>query len=240
MAFSTAISGVFSPRIHTLINKTKDNLAEQKEQVTNLFIKVGRIQYLILALLASGIVFFGREFIVQIWAGNDYNDSYYVVLLLIIPATIALIQNLGIEIQRALNKHHFRSLVYLGMALINLVISIVLCQLYGAVGSALGTSISLICANGFVMNIYYHQKCNLDIIKFWKSIINLSKGLVIPLVFGVAVKVIFEINSVAVLLAFIFIYTLVYCLSMWLFGMNAEEKDIVFAFLNRKRKNING
>lgn len=240
MTFSTAISGVFSPRIHTLINKTKENLNEQRKQVTDLFIKVGRIQYLILALLASGIFFFGREFIVLIWAGSDYNDSYYVALLLIIPSTIALIQNLGIEIQRALNKHHFRSIVYLGMALVNLITSIILCQLYGAIGSALGTGISLILANGFVMNIYYHKKCNLDIIKFWKSIINLSKGLIIPIALGIAAKLIFEINSVAVLLICIFVYALVYCVSMWLFGMNSEEKDLVFSMLKRNRRNING
>lgn len=84
---------------------------------------------------------------------------------------LRLIQNLGIEIQRAENKHQFRSIVYTVMALINLGLSIILCKRFGAVGSAIGTAISLIVANGLVMNIYYHKKCNIDIITFWKNIL---------------------------------------------------------------------
>lgn len=57
------------------------------------------------------------------------------------------------------------------MALINLGLSIILCKRFGAVGSAIGTAISLIVANGLVMNIYYHKKCNIDIITFWKNIL---------------------------------------------------------------------
>lgn len=43
------------------------------------------------------------------------------------------------------------------MAIVNLVISIFLCQIYGAIGSAIGTAISLIFVNGIIMNIYYHN-----------------------------------------------------------------------------------
>ena len=138
--------------------------------LTELFVKVGRIQFILLGLLASGVVFFGKDFITKYWAGSEYGESYYVVLLLVLPASIALIQNIGIEIQRAQNKHKFRAIVYTIMALVNLGLSIILCQKYGAVGSAIGTAISLVMANGFIMNFYYHKNCNIDIICFWKNI----------------------------------------------------------------------
>ena len=125
----------------------------------------------------------GKDFILNIWAGKEYEDAYYVALLLIIPASIALIQNIGIEIQRAQNQHQFRSVIYIGMAVINLVLSILLCQKYGAIGCAIGTAVSLIIANGLIMNIFYHKKCNIDIVTFWREIGSVAKGMIIPFIF---------------------------------------------------------
>lgn len=227
MLFSTSISGVFTPRIHKIVNSTKDNITAQKTELTDLFTKVGRIQFLILGLIASGILFLGKFFIVGIWAGEGYDNSYYVALLLSIPASIALIQNLGIEIQRAENKHQFRSIAYAVMALINLGLSIVLCQKFGAVGSAIGTAISLVVANGLVMNIYYNRKCNIDIPFFWKNILRQSVGLILPICAGIAIVNYIEIKSILMFAVCVMAYTAVYCLSMWLFGMNDYEKDLI-------------
>ena len=46
------------------------------------------------------------------WAGEGYDAAYYVGALVMIPAIIPLIQNIGIEIQKAKNMHKFRSIVY--------------------------------------------------------------------------------------------------------------------------------
>ena len=53
----------------------------------------------------------------RMWGGKGYEDSYYVALWLIIPVTVPLIQNLGIEIQRAKNKHQARAVVYFFIAI---------------------------------------------------------------------------------------------------------------------------
>lgn len=233
MTFSLSVSNVFTPRIHKLVNETRNNIVEQRKQLTELFVKVGRIQFLILALIATGVLFFGREFILNIWAGNGYEDSYYVALLLIIPASIALIQNLGIEIQRAQNLHSFRSYAYLAMAIINLIMSIYLCQIYGAIGSAIGTAISLIVANGFVMNIFYHKKCNINIIVFWKNILHICKGLIIPILTGIFIKRFWDCDKMLIYLCGICIYVVVYVISMWLFGMNKYEKDLLVQPLSK-------
>lgn len=227
MTFSTSISGVFTPRIHKIVNSTKDNIEKQKTELTELFTKVGRIQFLILGLISTGIIFFGEFFIVDIWAGKGYDNAYYVALLLIIPASIALIQNLGIEIQRAENKHQFRSIIYMVMALINLGLSIVLCQKFGAVGSAIGTAISLVVANGFVMNVYYQRSCNINIFSFWKNILRQAVGLIAPIIFGIIVIRFIAIDSVIKFILCAIAYTIVYCCSMWICGMNEYEKDLV-------------
>jgi hypothetical protein len=105
--FSTSISGVFTPKVHKIINDASNNVAELKKRLTELFVKIGRIQFLVLGLILTGLIFFGYEFIVCHWAGEEYKESFAVLLVLAIPATVPLIQNLGIEIRRAQNKHKY-------------------------------------------------------------------------------------------------------------------------------------
>ena len=83
------------------------------------------------------------------------------------------------------NLHRFRSIAYAIMAVINFGMTVALCQLYGATGAAVGTAFSLIVANGFIMNIYYYKKCNVDVLLFWENIFCLSRGLVIPVIVGI-------------------------------------------------------
>lgn len=226
MSFSTSISGVFTPRIHGIVSTAQDT-RKVRADLSTLFNRVGRIQFLILGLIATGVIFYGKAFILNIWAGAGYEDAYYVALLLILPASIALIQNLGIEIQRAQNLHQFRSIAYLIMALVNLGLSIYLCQLYGAIGSAVGTAISLILANGLIMNIYYHKKCNLDIPAFWHSILRMSPGLFAPIVCGILMHRFLDFDNLIVFMLSIVVYTAIYCVSMWLLAMNESEKELV-------------
>lgn len=89
LSLATAISSVFIPRVHRLVASDNNN------ELTGLFIRIGRIQFIILSLISSGLIFFGRPFI-NLWAGKNYDGSYPIVLLLIIPVTIPLIQNIGI------------------------------------------------------------------------------------------------------------------------------------------------
>ena len=223
---STAISGVFTPLVHRIISDAHSDLIVQKKQLTDLFTRVGRVQFLILVLVASGLIFFGKPFI-RFWAGEGYGDAYYVVLLLTVPATVPLIQNVGIEIQRAENKHKFRSIVYLLMALVNLGISMVFCQWWGAIGSALGTAISLVFANGVLINIYYQKKCNIDMISFWKSILRMFKGLIVPIIVGVLIMMFVKFNSLIQLTCWIVLYSAVYCVNIWTFSMNDYERGLV-------------
>ncbi len=230
---STAVSNVFTPMVHGIVNKYKNEKEEQKKELTGLFTRVGRVQLLILGLFATGLVLFGKPFI-AVWAGKGFDDAYYVVLLLALPATIPLIQNVGIEIQRAMNRHQFRAIAYFIMALLNLAVSIYLCQLWGPVGSAIGTGASMIIANGIAMNIYYSKRCNLDIPYFWKNIMRVLPGMLIPSVlFALLTNWMPVSNSLKTIALWISGYTLVYCASVWFLSMNLYEKDLVLRIFKR-------
>ena len=233
MQFSGAISSVFVPRVHKLVASGNNS-----KSLTEMFTKVGRIQFIVLALIGSGLIFFGKPFILK-WGGENYGGAYAISLALILPAIIPLIQNLGIEIQRAQNLHKFRSFLYLFIAVLNVVISIPLCKKYGGFGCALGTALSLIIGNGLIMNIYYQKKCNLNIIYFWKNIFKFVPALILPIICGILINKFIDLNNTLNLILFIGTYSLVYLISMWLLGLNTYEKDLVKKPLNKifKKKN---
>ena len=224
---SKSISNVFVPQINRIVAEDNDDW-----KLTQLLTKVGRMQFLLLALVMTGIVFFGQSFI-RIWAVKGYDNAYYVALLLMIPETIPLIQNVGIEVQRAKNKHKARSVVYFFMAIANVFISIPLIHIFGEVGAAIGTTISLVIANIGFMNWYYHVKINLDMKFFWRNILSMCKGLIIPGMIGAIILLFVNTNGLLRFFIFVFLYTCVYGGSMWLFGMNTEEKQLVHSLLRK-------
>lgn len=219
--FSTSISNVFVPKVNRIVAESNDN-----NQLTKLFARVGRIQFIVLDLILSGFIFFGYPF-VKMWAGEEYGASYAVAILLIVPVTVPLVQNLGIEIQRAKNMHKVRSIVYLFIAIANVFVSIPLIKLMGPAGAALGTAISLFAGNIIFMNWYYHARIGMNMIYFWQEIAKFIPALIAPCVVGIAIMKFVNITSPVKLGVFAGIYAAVYGLSMYFLGMNEEEKQLV-------------
>ncbi len=218
---SSAMSGVLLPKMSKMIAKK----ASDKE-MTNEFIKVGRIQYLIIFLMASGFILFGKEFIIA-WAGKDFATSYYIAVILILPLCVPLIQNLGISIMQAKNMHKFRSILLALIAVANIFISIPLAKAYGGIGSAIGTSLSLIIGNIIILNIYYHKKVGINVIEFWKSIIKMTVPMIIPIVAIVILMHFVTLHGYVNLIVFGGIYTILYCLTCYFLVMDDYEKNIV-------------
>lgn len=235
--FSTAISGIFTPRVHQMVISTEKNLALQRKTLTAFFIKVGRMQFLLLALIVSGFIVFGKVFL-QLWVGPGYEESYYVALVCMVPATVPLIQNVGIEIQRAENRHHYRSVIYGLLAVFNVIVSIYLCQIWGAVGAAIGTGAACVLGQGITMNIVYHKKINIDMLAFWKAILRQLIGMLPAFVVGALLTKFVALRSWLSLIGYVSLYAVVYAVSVWFFSMDGSEKAIVksiFAKLIKRR-----
>ncbi len=226
--FSSAISGVLLPRITKMEN---DNASD--EEFTDIFIKTGRIQYIVMALIMSGFVLFGKEFINIMWVGSEYAESYIIACILMLPSTIPLIQNVGLNILQAKNKYKFRVIVLMIFAVVNVCISIILAKKYGGVGAALGTAISTILGQVIFMNIFYQKKIGINIIKFWKNILTMSIPMIFVIILAIILKTIVPINSVIVLVAQIVLYTLIYCLIVYRFSINEYEKQLILKPINK-------
>ena len=227
MALSTAISGVYLPHITSMIAN-----CEPVKKLSDLFIQIGRWQYYLLALVASGFVIFGQRFI-KIWAGNGFEDAYWITLLIIIPFTVDLIQNIGLSIMQAQNKYDFRAKVYFCMGIFNLLLAIPLANEYGGIGCAFATGLSMFVGNGLIMNWYYAKVTGLDIKSFWMQITKISVGVIFLTIVGYGInKSIGDTNLIMYFLSIV-IYTMVYCLTMFKGFMNDVEKAKIRGILKR-------
>lgn len=224
---SGAISGVLLPKVSKMVAKNASD-----DELTNEFIKIGRLQYLVIFLMASGLVLVGKDFF-AVWGGKGFEDAYYISLLLILPVCIPLIQNLGVSIMQAKNMHKFRSVLLLCISIINIFLSIPLAKQYNGIGAALGTAISLLLGNGFIINIYYYKKVGIDILKFWKEIIKMT----IPFIFPLGLMILFmyftNFNGIVSVVAYGGIYVLIYSLFAYFFSINEYEKNIINNLLKK-------
>lgn len=227
LGFSTSLSNIFIPKVNKIVAENKGDSA-----ITDLFTKVGRIQFIILMLVITGFILFGQRF-VTFWAGKGYEEVYKITLFLIIPVTIPLIQNLGLEIQRAKNKHQTRSIVYLFISIMNILISIPLIKIYAGTGAAIGTSLSLLIGNGLFMNWYYHNKIGINIKYFWREIFSFMPSLIVSVFLGVILTHLLPINSFVGMIFEIILYSIIYCISMWFLGMNDYEKELIRPFMRK-------
>lgn len=220
ITFSTAISGVFLPKITRMVTNHASG-----EQLTNVLIRTGRIQFIILGLILTGFILIGQDFLI-LWAGSGYDESWRIGLIVMMPLTIVLTQTIGISILQAKNLHKFRAIIYLIIAIINTFISIYLSKLYGSVGAAIGTSLSLVMGNIIAINLYYHYKVNLNMLRFYKELFQgLLLAMGISLLLGSTINMI-TISSWVELIISAIIIVLMYIIVLWNFGMNKSEKNL--------------
>ena len=232
MMFSTAISSVFLPKVTSMVAKGANN-----EDISNLFIRTGRLQYIVMSYILSAFIVFGKQFIL-LWAGDGYQDAYYFCLMFFIPLTIPLIQNLGITILQARNQMKFRSILYIVIAVASLGLSILLAKPYGGYGCAFATSLALLLGQVIIMNIYYRHRQHLDIIRFWREIMKMS---IVPVVLVITGSVVTNSNLFSTITFVKFAvtalgFTAIYMVLFWIFSMNQDERDLILQPLMKLKR----
>lgn len=195
-------------------------------ELTNLAIKVGRLQGYIISLIVTGFIAFGKPFI-QLYAGTGYDEAYWVAILMMVPNMIPLVQSVCLSIIVAKNKHKFRSLVYLGIAVINVIGTWFMMQIWGVIGAALMTGVAVVLGQGLVMNWYYWKKTGLDMKRFWKEV---GKIYAIPSGMCFVTLIIgnwIDFYKIGYMISGIILYTIIYCVLNWKFVLNNYEKALV-------------
>jgi len=206
-----------------------------EKSFSSIFTKVGRLQFFVLGLILSGFIIFGKEFI-YLWVGETYSESYIIALLLIIPATVPLIQNMGINILQAKNKYKYRVMILLSTAIFNLFLSIPFAKQWGGIGSALATTISFVIGPILIMNWYYKKKIHLDILDFWKKIGRIAIILSLCSILGLLFKKMIPITNYLTLGVNVVVYSFIYLTAMYFLATNSYEKGLIKNINLRRKK----
>lgn len=223
---SLAISSVYTPMINKMVIE-----GQPDDSLTDLMIRIGRIQFLILSFVFGGFIIAGQYFI-YLWAGKGFELSYWMIVFMIFPVLVPLSQNLGIEIQRAKNVHQFRSWVLGVLAVLNLLLTWYLTPKIGVIGSIYGYIFSVVLGNGILINWYNHSVVGLNMKKYWLNMIRP----VLTLVFSVGITFVVTFWLTSDFLTFgikVIVYVIVFILMWFLFGSNDDEKESLAVLLRR-------
>lgn len=218
---SGAISNVFTPKVTSMVVLKNDT-----HELSELLIRIGRIQYYVVSLILTGFIVFGQNFI-HYWSGDKYMEAYYIALVTMIPVSIPLIQNIAYNIMLAQKKHGFRAIMYCVIAVVNMIGTYLAIPKYGIIGAALCTCFAYLIGNGLILNIYYWKYIKLEIPLFWKNIL---KNSIVPCLMVVIGWLLF--NKFIIPTSFInlgidiLFYTFIFFALSWLFSMNSYEKQL--------------
>lgn len=203
-------------------------------EMTDFVIKPGRFQAIVAVACIGGFALYGQNFI-TVWIGNRYMDAYWVILMLMIPVTIPLVENAVISILDATMKRMYRSVVLVIMAILNLIVSVALIPWLGFWGAAIGTMISLLLGHGILMNLYYCKVFHIEICRMFREIFKgiLPAGLLAALL--CLPLALFLPDTLIMFLVKCISFVLVYAGSLWIFGLNTEEKTVVYQVLKKFR-----
>jgi O-antigen/teichoic acid export membrane protein len=179
MTLSSAISGLFLPKATKMfVNKVSQN------ELTNLMIKVGRIQWFVISNMLFGFIFFGQQFI-KLWIGDGYYDSWIIAVMIMLVLTIPSIQNVGNSLLEAYNLHSRKIQVNTALAILSVVVAVFLVDVYGSLGIAIACTSSVFLGQVIYNNYYFNKKIGLNLKTYSFSMLK-GNIIVIPLLIIIA------------------------------------------------------
>lgn len=226
---SGSVANIMLPKVTKQVVYGNSN-----EELQRTVEKAGRYQFLVLAAALGGFLTLGKDFY-KLWLGNSFSDCYYLVLILIIPVTFPMIQNVALSILRAENKMVYRTITLAISCVCNILISFVGIKIWGYWGAAWGTACATI-MNLILMNVYYHKILHFNILRLFTNILKgISLAAIIAIIITSLFHYIFNGTWVSVIINTV-IFLVVYLTALLLFGLQEEEKKMIFGSVMRKTK----
>lgn len=202
-SISCAMTNNFIPEIHKL---SQDN---DLQSVNKLFTKISTVQFFILIMIIGGFISCGRDFVL-LWVGEEYQEVFFIALVLMASFAFEYSTSLSIEYQRSVNKHKFRAIIYLTSLACNFAITFSL--LYFArwinpiVSCLIGTVFSEILFKCIVLPLYNEKKLGLK----YQEIVKVVTILIVVMISAFSIqKGIFEFIKPLIKIKFTFISFLV-------------------------------
>ena len=232
ISMSVAISGVYVPTVNELVVQNKD------DAVNALYLKVSKLQLLVMSLVAFAFVACGKDFVLW-WVGPNRIDAYYVGAILMVLNICPLSINASIEIQRARNKHLFRAIVYFVFALLNVILSILFMGLFEGknkiYGCVIGTVIATVGSHWVSMNLFNKIKMKLPVGRYFSEMGKVSAAGIL----GVAATYIVKSRALMTVDSYLLRFFIEGGIFVFVYGMIVAlwNRKAVAAYLRRRSKN---
>lgn len=224
-SIGTAFGGVLMPGVVKMVETGATPLTLQAEMI-----RIGRIILLSLAAILGGFILYGKRFI-ELWAGSQYVDGYYVALLLMIAHALILTESIGTQILWAQNEHKEQAILKFLIVLANVGLTTLLIRWKPLIGATIGTFIALLLGDVVVMNLVFKKKIGISLKEYYAG---LFRGIVPAFVLTVLLNSAFsmlQLNGWIGLGCNIAVYCTTYCALAVAIGMNDNEKQMVSGVL---------
>ncbi|PKN51551.1 MAG: hypothetical protein CVU55_11425 [Deltaproteobacteria bacterium HGW-Deltaproteobacteria-13] len=217
--FSNSINSLFLP------HATKMMVNNASNEDTTIFVAgIGRIILMLYGGIFIGFIFFGKSFI-RLWAGKGFDEAYYVTLIALAAAAIPRIQSGMNNVLKAKNLQRVPAMVYVTVAALSVPLSWVLAKPYGLTGVISGAAVGLIIGNVIVANIYFKECVGINLKLLFRRMFSGAPIVILcASLAGYAAGAIPGI-SVKILLGQCLIFTFVYSVAIYLFGLTKEERS---------------
>lgn len=225
-SFSTALNSVLLPKMTALASKEGS-----EKEISDLFIRISRLQYFVMSFILVGFIIFGKEFI-TLWGGEEYVQTYYVSLIILIPFSIDLISNVGITVLQAKNKLRYRSIPMIVGSVIGFILAFPFTDRFGIYGCAWAISISIFLSNALASNIVFYKIGKIDVLRYWKEVVSMLWLPVVAIAICFYLKSYINISTVQSLCVSIVVFSIVYIPLNVIGNMNAQERNIILLLYN--------
>ncbi len=227
MGLGSFLWSMYLPKVSRLTS-TYDNVA-----VSDLFVRICRMQYIILLFVFVLFVIFGKAFI-AFWAGPAYVHAYPITLMFFASLLFPYAQNMGAVVAQAKGLVKSYAIIRLLTSVVGLVISAILIRLYGDIGCAIGIVFALFLQT-VILNIYYHRTLNIDIPRFWCEIFKPSIFPVIVCIGGWYFLHRIQWHNFSFLILNIICFSILFALLCWFLSLNSYERNLLIQPLRKFR-----
>nr|WP_302111370.1 hypothetical protein [uncultured Acetatifactor sp.] len=225
---ASAINGFFIMRI------TKYIVSDEKEQLYQLLLKVGRFQVLLLGMVYVVFLCVGGNFM-RAWMGEDFWVAWPCAALVMLPDLLIFSEQVANTAAIANSLVKYQALGYVLMAAVCVLLSFPLSSAFGAVGASAAIAVAYLVL--FVYNnVLYTRKMKLNMGRFLKECYG---SLILPIL-AVGIAGFFLCNYLALPGGWIgviikaAIVTALYALTVF-WALTGQEKAMIRGLFGRKR-----
>ncbi|MDD3404400.1 MAG: oligosaccharide flippase family protein [Hespellia sp.] len=225
----TAINGFFMPSVARLYAN------DENADIQPLMTKIGRYNFAVFGIIFAGFLVFGKSFI-QIWVGNDYADSYYILCLILFSELFGSAFSIGNIALTVKNRVKEQALITLVSGIINVFLVFVCTKYVGVIGAGISIAIARIISLIIILLLFKRLLGMRYRSFFFDVYFKHSIPLVIIVAEGFILQRFIACSSWSRLILLTAIVFVSYLIFIFLFSLSSSEKKSILNYMKKMKR----